>query len=511
MSASLFIENCPNGLAFYINGELQFHTEDEQIYHEYLVVPAIAVAVRRFLDLPISQGDSSNEGLRVLICGGGDGLAARDVLRFPEVSSIDLVDFNPEVLELGKTVFAPFNHDSLCDRKVNIHIQDAFLFLSDRIQNIANSGDRYHVVICDFTYPTSPEETRVHSQEWFQLVRQVLHPQGIIAENAVSPDRNTSGFWCMYQTIWSAGAIAKPMQVCIPSFYQHGYGNWGFLIAAIDQPITKEELANVHLPDGLRSLNLSSLLSAFNFSEAIAEQRFTVNIHSLKAPQLLYYLLNPDSNIIESTDRYLDFLDLDDVEEINRISQSWLRSLAIDPLRLESVARLWLDQIQKSYPDFQKLLPVQNPSHTPRMTASWLGSVPQLLEQINLPRLLDRIIARGKDLPPQAIADLKQLLTKLQSGNQEARFGDSSDVALNRIGSEAFQFSTSTKLLISLTVTMLVANLIAPDSVFAKSSSSFSSSSSGDDTGVGWGFAGLIMTGAGVVWLSKLYGDSDSK
>lgn len=505
MSASLFIENCPNGLAFYINGELQFHTEDEQIYHEYLVVPAITLAVRRFLDISVSQG------LRVLICGGGDGLAARDVLRFPEVSSIDLVDFNPEVLELGKTVFAPFNHDSLCDRKVNIHIQDAFLFLSDRIQNIANSGDRYHVVICDFTYPTSPEETRVHSQEWFQLVRQVLHPQGIIAENAVSPDRNTSGFWCMYQTIWSAGAIAKPMQVCIPSFYQHGYGNWGFLIAAIDQPITKEELANVHLPDGLRSLNLSSLLSAFNFSEAIAEQRFTVNIHSLKAPQLLYYLLNPDSNIIESTDRYLDFLDLDDVEEINRISQSWLRSLAIDPLRLESVARLWLDQIQKSYPDFQKLLPVQNPSHTPRMTASWLGSVPQLLEQINLPRLLDRIIARGKDLPPQAIADLKQLLTKLQSGNQEARFGDSSDVALNRIGSETFQFSTSTKLLISLTVTMLVANLIAPDSVFAKSSSSFSSSSSGDDTGVGWGFAGLIMTGAGVVWLSKLYGDSDSK
>ncbi len=503
MSASLFIEHCPNGLAFYINGELQFHTQDEQVYHEYLVVPAIAIAVRRFLDLAISQ----HEGLRVLICGGGDGLAARDVLRFPEVSSIDLVDFNPEVLALGKTVFAPFNHDSLSDRKVNIHCQDAFLFLSDRLQNIAKSGDRYHVVICDFTYPTSPEETRVHSQEWFQLVRQVLHPQGILAENAVSPDRNTSGFWCMYQTLWSAGMIAKPMQVCIPSFHQHGYGNWGFLLAANDQAITKTELANIHLPDDLRSLNLDSLLSAFSFSEAVAEQRFAVNIHSLKAPQLLYYLLNPDANIVESTN-YLDFLDLDDAQEINRLSQSWMRSLAIDPLRLESVAKLWLEQMQNSHPDLQKLLPVQNPYHTPRMTASWLGSVPQLLEQINLPRLLDRIIARGKDLPPHAIADLKQLLTKLQSGNQEERNG-SNDVALNRIGSETLQFSTSTKLLISLTVTMLVANLIAPDSVFAKGSTGFVSGSG--DSELGWGFAGIIMTTIGVVWLSNLYADSDSK
>ena len=503
MSASLFIENCPNGLAFYINGELQFHTEDEQIYHEYLVVPAIALAVRRF----VSQDQSPNEGLRVLICGGGDGLVARDVLRFPEVSSIDLVDFNPEVLELGKTVFAPFNQHSLSDRKVNIHCQDAFLFLSDRLQNIAKSIDRYHVVICDFTYPSSPEETRVHSQEWFQLVRQVLHPQGLIAENAVSPDRNTSGFWCMYQTMWSAGAIAKPMQVCIPSFHQHGYGNWGFLLAANDLAITKDELTNIHLPDGLRSLNLNSLLAAFSFTDAIAEQRFVVNIHSLQAPQLLYYLLNPHPNIIESANENIDFLDLDDAQEINRLSQSWMRSLAIDPLQLESVAKLWLEQMQNSHPDFQRLLPVQNPYHTPRMTASWLGSVPQLLEQINLPRLLERIITRGKDLPPQAIADLKQLLTKLQSGRQEER-EENNDVALNRIGSETFQFSTSTKLLISLTVTMLVANLIAPDSVFAKGSSSFVG---GGDSELGWGFAGVIMTTIGIVWLSSLYENLDSK
>lgn len=507
MCASLFIEHCPNGLAFYINGELQFHTEDEQIYHEYLVVPAIALAVKRF-NIPINI---PNQGLRVLICGGGDGLAARDVLRFPEVSSIDLVDFNPEVVELGKTVFAPFNHHSLCDRKVNIHIEDAFVFLSDRIQNMANDCDRYHVVICDFTYPTSPQETRVHSQEWFQLVRQVLHPQGILTENAVSPDLNTSGFWCMYQTIWSAGAIVKPMQVNIPSFHQHGYGNWGFLLASNDCSITKAELTNIHLPDDLRSLNLDSLLSAFSFPVAIAAQRFAVNIHSLKTPQLLYYLLNPhiyNDVDAESREQHIDFLELDENQEITRISQSWLRSLTVDPLRLDSVAKLWLEQMQKSQPDLQKLLPVQNPYHTPQMTSTWLGSVPQLLGQIDLPRLLDRIIARGKDLPPQVIADLKQLLTKLRSGNQE-KHQESHDLAFNRVDSDSLQSSTSAKLLIALTVTMLVANLIAPDSVFAKGSTSYGSS--GGDDGLSWGFTGMMMTIAGVMWLANLNDDSSSK
>ncbi len=78
---SLFIEHHANGLAFYINGDLQFDTADEALYHEYLVIPAITLAVGRF-----------TTDLRVLICGGGDGLAARDVLRFPEVRHIDLVD-----------------------------------------------------------------------------------------------------------------------------------------------------------------------------------------------------------------------------------------------------------------------------------------------------------------------------------------------------------------------------------------------------------------------------------
>lgn len=71
MQNSLFIEHHANGIAFYINGDLQFDTADEALYHEYLVIPTVALAAERF----------PKTGLRVLICGGGDGLAARDVLR----------------------------------------------------------------------------------------------------------------------------------------------------------------------------------------------------------------------------------------------------------------------------------------------------------------------------------------------------------------------------------------------------------------------------------------------
>ncbi len=119
MPTSLFIEHHTNGFAFYINGDLQFDTADEALYHEYLVIPAVALAVGRFPDT----------GLRVLICGGGDGLAARDVLRFPEVHYIDLVDYNPDVLELAQTVFKPFNQGSLESDRLTVYAQEAFEFI----------------------------------------------------------------------------------------------------------------------------------------------------------------------------------------------------------------------------------------------------------------------------------------------------------------------------------------------------------------------------------------------
>ncbi|NJL54949.1 hypothetical protein HC928_07000 [bacterium] len=137
MPISLFVEHHTDGLAFYINGDLQFDTSDEAIYHEYLAIPILTLAAKRHPD----------EAIKVLICGGGDGLAAREVLRFPQVHHIDLVDYSPEVVELGRTVFKPFNQGSLESDRLTIHTEEAFGFVSSL------NAHSYHVVICDFTIP----------------------------------------------------------------------------------------------------------------------------------------------------------------------------------------------------------------------------------------------------------------------------------------------------------------------------------------------------------------------
>jgi spermidine synthase len=485
MPISLFIEHHANGLAFYINGDLQFDTADEALYHEYLVIPAITLAVGRF----------PQTNLRVLICGGGDGLAARDVLRFPQVDRIDLVDYNPDVLELAQTVFKPFNNGSLESDRLTVYTQDAFEFVSTIPDN------SYHIVICDFTYPTRPEETSIYSREWFQQINRVLTPSGIIGTNGVSPENRTLGFWCLYQTVLSAGLNAKPLQLDIPSFRRHGYGNWGFFLAS-GQPIEKSDLEEITLPDNLQVLTGEKLSQSFIFSDELAKIRHDVTIHTLDCPQLFYYLLNPnfESTYINKVDKTVDFLDIDESSNALFATRNWLE--------LESMARIWLEQIYQSQndpeanPDISQLVPVQHRYHSPKMTREWLAYLKQLLAEIDLSRLVNSLLERAQELPPQIASDLKQLAENLKTGKP-----------LPNLPPRVSEF------VMMLSVTLLMANLVTPDTVFAKGSyssgsSDYSSDSTtystldsdyvGDDSGLTkfWGF---VFATIGVFWLIKIF------
>lgn len=480
MPTSLFIEHHVNGLAFYINGDLQFNTADEALYHEYLVIPAIALAIQRF----------PQQNLRVLICGGGDGLAARDVLRFPEVEQIDLVDYSPEVLELGRTVFKPYNAGSLASDRVTVYIQEAFEFIS-------TISDRfYHVVVCDFTYPTCSEETSIYSREWFQQINRVLHPFGMICTNGVSPENRTTGFWCLYQTLLAAGLMAKPLQLAISSFRQHGYGNWGFFLAS-PQLISRFELETIALPGDLQALTHSQLIQAFIFKSALADSRHSVMIHTLDCPQLLYYLLNPTSPAEnESPDGDINFIDIQE-PGTERIGSR-------DLLQLESAAQFWIEQIypekdsQTNNPDITQLLPVRHRYHSPKMTAQWLAHLKQLLIEIDPAQLLNSLLERAQDLPPQIARDLKELAEKIRSGQP-----------LSKLPPNAAEF------IMMLSVTLLMANLVTPDAVFAKGSyhggsSGCSSDGSNYDCYVDWKGLGFLLTAGGGIWLfNLLFGSND--
>ncbi len=488
MQTSLFIEHHTNGFAFYVNGDLQFDTADEALYHEYLVIPAVALAVGRFPDT----------SLRVLICGGGDGLAARDVLRFPEVHYIDLVDYNPDVLELAQTVFKPFNGSSLESDRLAVSTQEAFEFVSAIPDNF------YHVVICDFTYPTRPEDTSIYSREWFQQISRILIPCGIISTNGVSPENRTTGFWCLYQTVLSAGLKVKPLQLAIPSFRRHGYGNWGFFLAS-PVAIERSELESIALPNDLQALAHEQLFQAFIFQDKIAQTRNDVTVHTLDCPQLFYYLLNPPFEPLEAddVDTTIDFID------IQETSKGLLATR--DLLKLESLARVWLEELyqSQSFPennsDITKLLPVQHRYHSPKMTKEWLAYLKQLLSEIDLPRLLNSLLERSQELPPQIARDLKQLAENLRTGNP-----------LPNLPPKTAEF------VMMLSVTLLMANLVTPDAIFAKGSyssgsSGYSSGSGGYSSGesiyvsdVNWQgkFWGLVFTVGGIAWLVNIFNRS---
>lgn len=498
MTASLFIDRHATGLAFYINGDLQFDTADEAIYHHYLVAPAIALAMQRFPDTP----------LRVLICGGGDGLAARDVLRFTAVADVALVDYSAEVVELGRTVFRPYNQDSLAldpdqplgASRVTVHISDAWDF-------VAHLPDAcFHVVLCDFTYPTRSQDTNIYSRDWFQQVRRVLCPGGVMSTNAVSPDQRTLGFWCLYQTLLAADLAAKPLRVMIPSFQAHGYGEWGFFWAS-DRPIQPEEVAALVLPSELTQLS-SDWVRAMRFPQALAADRHQVRIHTIDAPQLFYYLLNPGNSLdLETSTEEIDF-------QLLQETGSGLVGDG-DPLNLEAIAQQWLAQLDQARPldssnaidssrsdllnvELSNLLPVQHRYHSQPMTDEWLKYIKSLLQTIDGQKLVTSLLDRARELPPQLAQELQHLRSRWQAGQP--------------LG----QLSTShtAEMITLVTVTLLMANLAAPDAVFAKgfSSSGYRSGGSSsdvsyyyDDDGFGaFGGFGFWMAVIGGLWLFNL-------
>jgi len=476
---SLFIEQHERGIAFYLNGDLQFDTDDEAIYHEYLVIPALALAIERFPDT----------NLRVLICGGGDGLAAREVLRFPQVSHIDLVDYNPEVVELGKTTFKAYNQDSLTSDRLTIHFQDAWEFLA------SVPASTYHAIIGDFTYPTCREDTKIYSLEWFQQVNLALDNGGIFTTNGVSPEYRTAGFWCLYQTLLAAGFHAKPLQINIPSFRQDGYGNWGFFLAA-EQVITRDELDAIAFPTNLQVLSQPAWLNAFQFESRIANFRHQVYIHCLDKPQLSYYLLNPTVAILDDSDEansgLVDFLDLQELGT-GQISQR-------DLLQLESTAQAWLEHFQSSSNlpdnarDLNKLFPLQHHYHSPKMRAEWLSYIKQFLAEIDILRLLNKMLERAQDLPPHLAGELRSLAHKIRTGQP-----------IVNISPSMVQF------LIVLSTTLLMANLVTPDAVFAKGSYSRSSGSSSGGS-INWSSlshnqsTGMTLLGIGSLLLAASFG-----
>lgn len=247
--AGLKVIEHDGGLSFYINGSLQFDTRDEAVYHESLTLPAAALAAARL-----------RRPLKALVLGGGDGLALRDLLRSAPVEAADLVDYDEEVLALGRGAFSPYNAGSLADPRVTVNCADALRFL-------AAPRRAYDLVVADFTFPGDLAGCSLFTEEFFGLVRKALSARGLLAVNAVSPEKFPAAYWAIYKTLRASGFCPKPLSADIPSFSAHGYGKWGFFFAS-PRAITVKELAGLRLPEGAAYLNRGKMRRAMNFDRS---------------------------------------------------------------------------------------------------------------------------------------------------------------------------------------------------------------------------------------------------
>jgi spermidine synthase len=246
-------------LKLYLNGNLQFSSKDEYRYHESLVHTGLA---------------SMKQPKHVLILGGGDGLAAREALKYPAVESILLVDLDEKMTEIFKTnqVLVDLNQNALNNKKLSVVNMDAFEW-------VKKNDQKFDFIIIDFPDPSSFSLGKLYTQKFYSLLRKNVEPNGFIVVQSTSPYVARKSFWCINETLASAGFTTYPYHTYVPSF-----GEWGFVLASISD--VKYETPLV-FPEGLKYLNPENTLSSFQFANDIS--RVPVEVNKLNNQALVKY------------------------------------------------------------------------------------------------------------------------------------------------------------------------------------------------------------------------------
>ena len=198
-------------LRLYIDGNLQFSSVDEHRYHEALVHPAMSEA-------PAAT--------RALILGGGDGLAVRELLKYPALARVDLVDLDPGMTDLFRRdpSLRQLNQDSLHDPRVSVHNADAMRWLEDHLRS---GGAPYDLVLVDLPDPNNFSLGKLYSHPFYRLLSRALAQDGVGVIQATSPYLAPRSFWCIVATLDAAKLHPRPYHAHVPSF-----GDWGFVLVS---------------------------------------------------------------------------------------------------------------------------------------------------------------------------------------------------------------------------------------------------------------------------------------
>ncbi len=206
-----------NDFRLYLDGSLQFSTSDEYRYHEMLVYPPVMI--------------SGEKDLSVLVLGGGDGLAVRELLKFKNVIHVTLIELDGYMVDLAKnnSTMKFINNNSLMNERVYVVTGDAYDYL------IKNSL-KYDIIIADFPDPHDEIVSKLYTDSFFHIVKKSLKESGVFVTQSTSPLFAREAFWCINKTLGVVFKEVIPYHVFIPTF-----GDWGFNIA-MDQKFVLEDM-----------------------------------------------------------------------------------------------------------------------------------------------------------------------------------------------------------------------------------------------------------------------------
>jgi len=236
----------------FINGSTQFSTYDEERYHEPLVHPVMGLIEER------------ND---ILLLGGGDGLAAREILKYSDVKSLTLVDLDPAMTQLARQdkIFLNINQGSLNDPRVRVINQDAYQFIKE-------SGNLYDAIIIDLPDPKSVSLSLLYSLGFYKTVEKHLKPFGAMVTQSTSPLYSPEAFLCIKKTMQAAGFSVLSYQNSVPSM-----GQWGWQLGVrkkampvdlLKQKLTMKKLSNI----ATRFFNRDAMISMVHFGKGLFEK-----------------------------------------------------------------------------------------------------------------------------------------------------------------------------------------------------------------------------------------------
>ena len=202
----LVVTRWRDDLRLFINNNLQFSSHDEYRYHEALVHPGLAA-------LPWAR--------RVLVLGGGDGLAVREILKYPQIEAVTLVDLDAAMTDLFATAPAlvELNRGALSSPKVKVVNADALVWLEQ-------SREHFDFIVVDFPDPSNFALGKLYTSAFYRLLEKRLAANGLIVVQSTSPLYARQSFWCVVTTLEEAGLQTAPYHALVPSF-----GEWGYILA----------------------------------------------------------------------------------------------------------------------------------------------------------------------------------------------------------------------------------------------------------------------------------------